>query len=91
MQATATPNQGRFMDLAVEVVNQQGVIFISSAGNAGPALSTAGAPGGTGSPIISIGAYVSQDMATAAHSVRWVGELVANSTVRMGAKPCFLP
>ncbi len=61
------------MDLAAEVVNRQGVIFISSAGNAGPALSTAGAPGGTGSPIISIGAYVSQDMATAAHSVRWVG------------------
>lgn len=58
------------MDLAAEVVHRQGVIFISSAGNAGPALSTAGAPGGTGGPLISIGAYVSPDMATGAHSVR---------------------
>jgi hypothetical protein len=31
-QATATPNVGRFMDLAAEVVHRQGVIFISSAG-----------------------------------------------------------
>ena len=43
---------------------------MSSAGNAGPALSTVGAPGGTSSAILSIGAYVSPAMAAMAHSVR---------------------
>ncbi|KAL0024941.1 hypothetical protein WJX77_004746 [Trebouxia sp. C0004] len=69
-EATSTPNYGRFIDLADEVVNKHGVIFVSSAGNAGPALSTVGAPGGTSSAILSIGAYVSPAMAAVAHSVR---------------------
>ncbi|KAL0038695.1 hypothetical protein WJX79_003623 [Trebouxia sp. C0005] len=69
-EATSTPNYGRFIDLANEVVNKHGVIFVSSAGNAGPALSTVGAPGGTSSAILSIGAYVSPAMAAVAHSVR---------------------
>jgi len=69
-EATATPDQGHFNKLAWEVVHRQGTIFISSAGNSGPALTTAGAPGGTSSAIISIGAYVSPDMAAAAHSLR---------------------
>ena len=60
----------RYICQAVQAVNKHGVIFISSAGNAGPALSTAGAPGGTASSIISIGAYVSPAMAAASHSVR---------------------
>ncbi len=54
----------------VQVVNKHGVIFVSSAGNAGPALSTVGAPGGTSSAILSIGAYVSPAMAAVTHSVR---------------------
>eukprot|EP00951_Prasinocladus_malaysianus_P002621 scaffold18396_cov35-Prasinocladus_malaysianus.AAC.2 len=71
-EATTTPDAGRFMDLAAEVVNKHGVIFVSSAGNSGPALSTVGAPGGTSSAILSIGAYVSPDLAAAGHSVREV-------------------
>ena len=55
---------------ASQVVHKHGVIFVSSAGNAGPALSTVGAPGGTSSAILSIGAYVSPPMAAMAHSVR---------------------
>ncbi|KAK9809052.1 hypothetical protein WJX72_008467 [[Myrmecia] bisecta] len=69
-EATATPNQGRFVALANEVVNKHGVIFVSSAGNAGPALSTVGAPGGTSSSILAIGAYISPELAAAGHSVR---------------------
>eukprot|EP00198_Chlamydomonas_reinhardtii_P006605 XP_001695941.1 predicted protein [Chlamydomonas reinhardtii] len=68
-EPTTTPNAGRFIELATELVRKHGVIFVASAGNAGPALTTVGAPGGTSSALFGVGAYVSPQLAAAGHSV----------------------
>ena len=43
---------GRFIELSKELVDEHGVVFVSSAGNEGPALTTVGAAGGTTSCIL---------------------------------------
>ncbi|KAL7204681.1 hypothetical protein ACSBR2_017734 [Camellia fascicularis] len=68
-EPTLLPDYGRFVNLVDEVVNKHRLIFVSSAGNSGLALSTVGAPGGTTSIIIRVGAYVSPAMAAGAHCV----------------------
>ena len=62
-------------------MNDKGVIFVASAGNSGPGLTTSGAPGGTSECIIAIGAYVSPALAAAGHAARagalpqgWAGQ-----------------
>ena len=61
-EPTSTPNQGWFIEQVNELVREDHVVFVASAGNAGPALSTVGAPGGTTSSILAVGAFVHTSM-----------------------------
>ncbi len=68
-EPTRTPNQSALMDELRELIHEDGVVFVSSAGNEGPALSTVGAPGGTMSVCIGVGAYVSPALMRAGYSL----------------------
>eukprot|EP00178_Gracilaria_changii_P027653 TRINITY_DN899_c0_g1_i1.p1 TRINITY_DN899_c0_g1~~TRINITY_DN899_c0_g1_i1.p1 ORF type:complete len:1714 (-),score=192.31 TRINITY_DN899_c0_g1_i1:865-6006(-) len=62
-------NRGRFVTLVEKLVNKHNVLFLSSAGNEGPGLSSVSAPGGTTDAIIGVGAYVTPSMLTEAYSL----------------------
>ncbi|KAI0566974.1 Peptidase S8/S53 [Gracilaria domingensis] len=62
-------NQGRFVTSVETLVNKHNVLFLSSAGNEGPGLSSVSAPGGTTDSIIGVGAYVTPSMLTEAYSL----------------------
>ncbi len=69
-EPTKSPDKGLVTLLFDELVDRHGVLFCASAGNAGPALSTVGAPGGTTTSIIGIGAYISPEMMAAQYALR---------------------
>ncbi|KAG0329317.1 tripeptidyl-peptidase II Tpp2 [Dissophora globulifera] len=69
-EATSFPNIGRFVELIrEEAVGRHGCIFVSSAGNAGPGMSTVGSPGGTSAGMVGVGAYQSQAMQQAEYAL----------------------
>ena len=69
-EACSMPDYGTFLKLLTKnVVNEANIIFVTSAGNAGPALSTVGAPGGFASGVISVGAYVTSSMMEAEYAL----------------------
>ena len=62
-EPTATPLSGQIVEDITETVRRTGLIFVSSAMNSGPALSTVGAPGGTAQGVFGVGAHISPEMA----------------------------
>ena len=50
-------SDARAVDVAREAVCKHRIVFVASAGNNGPGLTTSGAPGGTTPDILSVGAY----------------------------------
>ncbi|CAM9732422.1 unnamed protein product, partial [Sphacelaria rigidula] len=60
----------RTVDIAREAVCKHRVVFVASAGNNGPGLTTSGAPGGTTPDILSVGAYASPSLMSASFSLR---------------------
>ena len=61
---------GRFPEAVRELINKYGIMFICSAGNDGPALSTSGSPGSTTQDVIGVGAWVSPAMMLADYSLK---------------------
>lgn len=67
-ESYSLPNSGRPMRILSDLVYKHGILFIVAAGNDGPAISSISAAACTDGAY-GIGAYVSPEMAKAAHSV----------------------
>lgn len=63
-------NTGRIPDLINELVFENGIMFIASASNSGPCLTTTGAPGGSAFGAIPVGAVVTPSMMATQYSMR---------------------
>ncbi|KAK6759539.1 hypothetical protein RB195_021242 [Necator americanus] len=63
------PASGRIIEEIQRIIYQHNVIFVASAGNSGPALSTVGSPGGTTPGVLGIGARICPKQAEALYGV----------------------
>ena len=69
-EPAAACDTGRFPEAVRELVNKYGIMFVCSAGNDGPALSSSGSPGSTTQDIISVGAWISPAMMLSSYSLK---------------------
>ncbi|EGD80013.1 hypothetical protein, variant [Salpingoeca rosetta] len=68
-EASAVPNAGHVVRALQDAVREKGIIFIGSASNSGPALSTLGCPGGLSSALIGVGAYASSALMASSYAL----------------------
>ncbi|KAJ2754542.1 hypothetical protein H4S06_003571, partial [Coemansia sp. BCRC 34490] len=69
-EPSATHNAGQWVQtLRAEVVRRHRCVFVASAGNEGPALTTVGAPGGTTAGVIGVGAFVGDEQMRTDHGM----------------------
>uniref|UniRef100_A0A1I7XA37 Peptidase_S8 domain-containing protein n=1 Tax=Heterorhabditis bacteriophora TaxID=37862 RepID=A0A1I7XA37_HETBA len=68
-EGTHLPNKGRIIEELKRLVEKHNVTFVTSAGNNGPALTTVGAPGGTTTGVLGIGAFLTPEMADPLYGV----------------------
>ncbi|KAJ2494146.1 hypothetical protein GGI11_008975, partial [Coemansia sp. RSA 2049] len=69
-EPSATHNAGQWVQtLRAEVVRRHRCVFVASAGNEGPALTTVGSPGGTTAGVIGVGAFVGDEQMRTDHAM----------------------
>jgi subtilisin family serine protease len=78
-EPTPWPASGRLIAQISDAVRRRGIIFITSAGNSGPALGTVGGPAACSGSIIAVGAAVSSTMAAAGYGTRRAPKLTLYS------------
>jgi len=69
-EPAAVANSGRIPELINELVHKHGILFITSASNSGPCLTTVGAPGANSIGPIAVAAVVSPSMMEQQYSMR---------------------